>query len=77
MVNQLHLKIKFLKLGEKVLNHNRLGDSQELSKDGKSKHLPRMQIRNKGGTAQDWRASQAEHKPHSHQQWGPRLPHRA
>ena len=54
MVNQLHLKIKFLKLGEKVLNHNRLGDSQELSKDGKSKHLPRMQIRNKGGTAQDW-----------------------
>lgn len=54
MVNQLHLKIKFLKLGEKVLNLNRLGDGQELSKDGKSKHLPHMQIRNKGGAAQDW-----------------------
>lgn len=74
MVNHLHLKIKFLKFGEKVLNHNRLGDGQELSKDGKSKHLPCMQIRNKGGAVQDWCASQVEHKPHSHQQSGPQAP---
>lgn len=74
MVNQLHLKMEFLKFGEKVLNHNRLSDGQELSKDGKSKHLPRMQIRNKGGAVQDWCASQAEHKPHSHQQSGPKAP---